>query len=104
MSAGKAHNAGSLNELVRGRGIEHSDGTILCSYCRHEVEWEPCYLCNGEGGHDGYEEDPLWYHPGEIATCPQCGGRGGAYWCGNLLCPTTVITKLVKSTNDKAQR
>lgn len=94
--------ASSQDQLVRGRGIEHSDGTILCAACGGEVEWEPCGGCDGGGGHDGYDEDPNWYQPGEIAPCPQCGARGGEYWCANSACSTTVITEMVKSPNAKA--
>lgn len=35
-----------------------------------------CGLCGGDGWFDGHEEDPLWYHPGELVPCSQCGGRG----------------------------
>ena len=94
--------ASSQDQLVRGRGIKHSDGTILCAACGGDVEWEPCGGCNGEGGHDGYDEDPLWYQSGEIAPCPQCGARGGEYWCANSACSTTVITELVLSPNAPA--
>lgn len=96
--------AGSLNVLVRGRGIEHQDGTIACAACGGEVEWEECNACGGEGGTDGYEEDPLWYHPGEIARCPCCDGRGGEYWCANSACSTTAITEMVKSPNAHRER
>ncbi len=99
MTTGETHTAGSLDALVRGRGIEHGDGTIICASCGGDVEWEPCDVCDGEGGDDGYELDPLWYLPGEIAPCPQCRGKRGAYWCSNSGCATTVIVELVKSPN-----
>ena len=67
--------------------------------CGGGVEWEECNACGGEGGTDGYEEDPLWYRPGEIAPCPCCNGRGGEYWCANSDCSTTVIMEIVRSPN-----
>lgn len=35
-----------------------------------------CGACDGTGSVDGYEQDPNWYHPGELAPCPWCGGSG----------------------------
>ena len=77
-----------------GVGVEYPDGSVACAACGCEAEWEECGACGGEGGHDGYEEDPLWYQPGEIATCPQCSGYGGDWWCPNDKCQTQMITKL----------
>ena len=38
-------------------------------------EWE-CLFCCGDGWLDGYEEDPLWFEPGEMDRCPSCYGTG----------------------------
>jgi hypothetical protein len=35
-----------------------------------------CGMCDGSGKIDAYEDDPNWYHPGEMKPCPQCGGTG----------------------------
>jgi hypothetical protein len=37
-----------------------------------------CFYCGGEGWIDGYEDDPLWYAPGEMDRCSSCGGSGAA--------------------------
>ena len=38
--------------------------------------YDDCWQCGGEGWFDGYEEDPLWYEPGDLYMCPECRGRG----------------------------
>ena len=37
-----------------------------------------CHWCGGDGWIDGYEDDPLWYAPGELERCSSCGGTGRA--------------------------
>ena len=37
-----------------------------------------CFHCAGEGWIDGYEDDQLWYAPGEMQRCASCGGSGQA--------------------------
>ena len=37
-----------------------------------------CAFCGGDGWIDGYEDDPLWYEPGEMARCASCNGSGRA--------------------------
>ena len=37
-----------------------------------------CAFCGGDGWIDGYEDDPLWYLPGEMERCASCGGSGSA--------------------------
>ena len=81
-----------------GTGIREPDGSVTCAKCGYECEWEECNACGGEGGHDGYEEDPNWYQPGEMTTCCQCGGTGGEWWCENRQCETQNITKILKNT------
>lgn len=90
-----------------GVGMEHADGSVVCAACGYDCEWTECNACVGEGGHDGYEEDPNWYHPGEMTQCCQCGGNGGDWWCENRKCETQNITKLRKAKltpNDPAHR
>jgi hypothetical protein len=86
------------SSALLGVGIEHPDGSVICASCGYEAEWEECNACGGEGGHDGYEEDPLWYQPGELAPCPQCNSRGGDWWCENAKCETQNIWKLRKAS------
>jgi hypothetical protein len=52
-----------------------------CPSCGHECFSRSCWSCGGEGGHDGYEEDPLWYDPGDIIPCDACRGEGHHHWC-----------------------
>lgn len=35
-----------------------------------------CFHCGGDGYIDGYEDDPLWFEPGEMERCASCGGTG----------------------------
>lgn len=72
-----------------------SDGARTCALCDCEMEWEPCHAGCDDGYFDGYEEDPLWYQPGEMATCHECSGSGGHFWCQTKGCPTSVGLKLI---------
>lgn len=55
-----------------------------CPHCREPLreclcdlaDASECSMCDGSGQIDGYEDDPNWYAPGEMKTCPQCGGSG----------------------------
>lgn len=89
-----------LGAMYRG-----SDGAMTCALCNCEMEWEECSACGGDGGFDGYEEDPLWYAPGELAPCPQCDSGGGAWWCVTKECPTNEGWKTIpapQAPNDEA--
>lgn len=68
---------------------------MTCALCDFEMEWEACSACGGDGGFDGYEEDPNWYAPGEVAPCSQCGARGGDWWCGTKECKTVTCTRVI---------
>jgi hypothetical protein len=72
-----------------------SDGAMTCALCDCEMEWYDCSACGGEGGHDGYEDDPLWYNPGDIVPCCQCGGEGGTWWCETTDCKTQMGWKTI---------
>jgi hypothetical protein len=52
-----------------------------CARCGSSCDWYDCSECGGEGGFDGYEEDPNWYAPGETVPCHLCHGSGGGQWC-----------------------
>jgi len=91
-----------LGAMYRG-----SDGAMTCALCHYEMEWEECSACGGDGGFDGYEEDPLWYQPGELAPCPQCNSGGGDWWCANKDCPTQSGWKVIpapKAPNAPGER
>jgi hypothetical protein len=48
-----------------------------CANCGGPTEWSDCWECGGDGFFDVYEEDPLWYAPGETEACRTCEGKGG---------------------------
>ena len=66
--------APTLNELY-GPGASNADDDV-------DFDDEPsdgdCFHCGGEGWIDGYDEDPLWFNPGELERCASCGGSGRA--------------------------
>lgn len=64
------------------------DGAWTCAKCNSEMEWEDCHAGCDDGYFDGYEDDPLWYQPGEMVRCHECGGEGGTWWCPDRECPT----------------
>lgn len=37
-----------------------------------------CAFCGGDGWIDGYDDDPLWFLPGETTRCASCNGSGRA--------------------------
>lgn len=53
-----------------------------CVVCGDELVWVECHMhdCE-EGSYDAYEEDPLWYNPGDREVCGECNGRGGWWFC-----------------------
>jgi hypothetical protein len=50
-----------------------------CKCC--DMEWEQCYVCGGDGWLEVYDEDPLWYDPGDVEMCDECESRGGWWFC-----------------------
>lgn len=55
-----------------------------CSLCGAYMEWEECGSCGGDGYIDVYEDDPMWYDPGDTEMCEQCDGKGGYWQCINV--------------------
>ena len=84
----------STTNPLKGYAYRGSDGAVTCCLCDCEADWEECNQCAGDGGFDGYDEDPLWYHPGEIAPCPACNSRGGDYWCPNDSCESGELWRI----------
>lgn len=62
------------------------DWYVWCPSCSMSMDWEDCALCGGEGCYDAYEDDPLWYQPGDTAACAQCDAKGGWWICMNRQC------------------
>ena len=56
----------------------------ICEICGCSKAWEQCNICGGEGRVDIYDDDPLWYDPGDTEPCYQCGGDCGWWVCLNL--------------------
>jgi hypothetical protein len=81
-----------LGAMYRG-----CDGAWTCAQCDYEMEWEDCHSGCEDGYFDGYEEDPNWYHPGELVSCHECGGEGGSWWCPNPECATGFAYKKLKA-------
>ena len=59
------------------------DECQFCLVCGAPLEWEDCCDCGGDGYREVYEEDPLWYDPGDTKPCFLCDGQGGWWTCPN---------------------
>ncbi len=53
----------------------------ICSECGNGREWIDCWMCGGAGYIESYEDDPMWYRPGQTDDCEVCDGAGGWYYC-----------------------
>lgn len=49
--------------------------------CGCDGTWQACWSCGGDGSHDAYEDDPLWFAPGDREGCRECSGAGGWVAC-----------------------
>jgi hypothetical protein len=78
MNSKANHEALSASDRAAGSAHKTPEGVLVCARCNAEMEWEDCSACGGDGFFAGHEEDPNWYHPGELVACRQCGGTGGA--------------------------
>lgn len=67
-----------------------------CPRCGTALYWQECTEINCDDGWiDAYEDDPLWYEPGELEMCQECEGRGYHNWCPNCnYTPYTNTTSL----------
>lgn len=68
------------------------DGFPVCANCGYELDWEDCWSCGGDGEIDVYDEDSLWYDPGDTERCDVCSGEGGWASCGYSRCPGKRVT------------
>lgn len=59
------------------------------------MEWEECHSGCDDGYFDGYEDDPIYYQPGDLVICHNCRGEGGTWWCMNKECPTHEVWKKI---------
>ncbi len=85
--------------VAPGSAYKTPEGILVCALCNAEMEWEDCSACGGDGFFDGYEEDPNWYQPGELADCCQCGGNGGDHFCPTRECKTLTCQRVISSPN-----
>jgi len=85
--------------------MQPDDPLDFCPTCGTFLEWTDCDFCGGEGVHEMYEADPLWYRPGDTEPCTQCGGDGGWLMCVNKDCAVGVVDvrrKYGRRPNDAA--
>jgi hypothetical protein len=54
-----------------------------CARCGSSMFSESCGSCGGDGYFECYEDDPLWYSPGDTKPCDACRGEGGFLFCGS---------------------
>jgi hypothetical protein len=61
--------------------IDFHDG-CYCPKCGNECRSRDCgnMFCD-EGYVDEYEDDPLWFDPGDESECGECHGTGIERWC-----------------------
>jgi hypothetical protein len=61
------------------------DDEVACPECgRSPIHYRDCRAVGCEDGTiDGWEEDPLYFAPGEGYECKNCGGTGIEQWCPN---------------------
>ena len=55
----------------------------ICKICGLTLEWENCWYGCVDGYFDGYDDDPMWYDPGDLIMCGECHGKGGYLACPN---------------------
>lgn len=60
------------------------EGTPFC-LCGALMNWVDCWDCSGEGYHELYDLDPLWYDEDDVEMCHTCRGEGGFWRCGTLV-------------------
>lgn len=52
-----------------------------CLKCGGFMDWVDCHACGGDGIHELYDDDPLWYDEDDVEPCETCDGRGGWRVC-----------------------
>lgn len=55
---------------------------IRCPRCSTSLSSQPCHQIGCDEGYiDVYDEDSLWYEPGDAEACSECKGNGTIIWC-----------------------
>lgn len=76
--------SGSRLEVVEMNQVKKAKPAGMGDWFDHDYDDDSfddngdCGFCGGDGWLDGYEDDPLWFEPGEMARCASCGGTGRA--------------------------
>lgn len=52
-----------------------------CAKCGSSMYWVDCWSCGGEGWHELYDDDPLYYDEDDRERCDECRGKGGWKAC-----------------------
>lgn len=95
------------SSALLGAAYRGSDGAMTCALCHAEMEWEECGAGCEDGYFDAYEEDPLFYDPGDLLPCHQCNGQGGSWWCPEPQCPNKDVIRIIpapQAPNDKLRQ
>lgn len=66
-------------------------GLPVCPDCGWDAVWADCNECGGAGELEVYDDDPMWYEPGDTEPCYQCGGDGGWWFCANHNCKRVTV-------------
>lgn len=74
---------------------------FYCPKCLQPLKTTECGECDEFGEIDEYEEDPIYFEPGETRTCDHCFGEKHFFWCGTKDCKVTKdeINKAIKEQN-----
>jgi hypothetical protein len=67
------------------------ENDLVCPKCGYYAEYIDCDACGGEGYFEVYDDDPLWYDPGDTELCHQCAGKGGWHVCPNKYCEQGIV-------------
>lgn len=63
--------------------IPDEERFFVCQTCGETLDWKHCWAGCDNGYFDRYDEDPLWYDPGDLELCSECHGQGGYLACPN---------------------
>jgi hypothetical protein len=64
-----------------------------CPHCGYQMDWADCHMIDCEDGvYDLGEEDCINYDRGTYATCQECKGQGGWWYCPNKDCKPSPST------------
>lgn len=76
------------------------DFDVLCPDCGAETLSRNCNGFSCEDGFiDEYEDDPLWFDPGDVSECEECHGTGVERWCPEKGCDWEWHGEVIDSDN-----